>query len=324
MSSSLRDKLGICQWFHYETYRDVERAVRLMQELGVKHVRTGISWADWHRPNGPAWYDFQMDALSDFDVLVSIWHTPPSIAEGGTCASPPARLEDFAEFIDVILQRHGDQISTLELWNEPNNHLKWDFKRFDTGWRKFGDMIRMGGEAARRGGMPTVLGGMIPVDHYWLQLMASYGALDAVDAVGIHGFPHMWWKDFPNWDWYRHWKGWDRKIGYIAEHARNKPIWVTETGLATWDLPNHHHGRYDLQVDALEKAASAPAERVYWYCLEDLDPWKHAIEGFHVDENEYHLGLVAWNGERKPAWYRMKDLLERPARTAQIEGMAHG
>lgn len=27
-----------------------------------------------------------------------------------------------------------------------------------------------------------------------------------------------------------------------------------------------------------------------------------AIEGFHVDENEYHMGLVHWDGQRKPAY----------------------
>ena len=59
----------------------------------------------------------------------------------------------------------------------------------------------------------------------------------------------------------------------------------------------------------LEDAAAAPTKRVYWYCLLDLHPERAAIEGFHVDENEYHLGLVTHEGALKPAYHRFKALL---------------
>lgn len=304
----LRDTLGVCQWFHYEAHQDVEMAVEQMHALGVRHLRTGISWADYHRPGGKRWYDWQMAQLEGFDVLLSIWHTPPSISAGGTCASPPARLRDYADFIDQVVDEYGDRFESFELWNEPNNRLKWDFPNFDPGWRKFGDMVREAGQVARRRGKPAVLGGMIPVDPSWLALMADYGVLDAVDAVAIHGFPDMWWPDRPNWDWYQRWQGWSEKVRSIAEPS-GLPVWITETGLATWEMDAWSTGRYDLQTCRLEWAALAPAERVYWYSLIDLHPARDAIEGFHVDENEYHLGLSTWDGTPKPAWWRMRDLL---------------
>ena len=302
-------ELGVCQWFHYEAYEDVERAVALMHELGVRHLRTGLSWADFHRERGKEWYDWQMAALADFDVLLSVWHTPPSIAEGESCAAPPRRLEDYADFIKQVIDEYGHQFQELELWNEPNNRLKWDFPNLDPRWKKFGRMIRSAGLAARERGRETVLGGMIPVDHHWLKLMEGYGALEGIDAVAIHGFPGMWWPGEPNWDWHGHWSGWDEKVAYLRDHAGGRPIWITETGLATWDLASHRPAKHDLQASLLERAAEAPAERVYWYSLIDLDPKRAAIEGFHVDENEYHLGLTTAGGERKPAWYRMKELL---------------
>src|SRR3954451_10646069 len=80
----LRDKLGVCQWFHFEDYPSVERSIELMSELNLRHLRTGISWADYYRDGGKAWYDWQMKSLADarIEVLLSIWHTPPSISEG--------------------------------------------------------------------------------------------------------------------------------------------------------------------------------------------------------------------------------------------------
>lgn len=302
-------ELGLCQWFHYLDHAALERAVGLLRELGVRHLRTGISWADFHRPEGPAWYREQMEALGGFEVLLSIWHTPPSISENESCSGPPRRLEDFADFVEQVIDEYGDCFAHLELWNEPNNRLKWDFPLCDHDWRKFGAMVRMAGERARARSVPTVLGGMIPVDRHWLALMKGYEVLPAVDVVGIHAFPEMWWPEAPSWDWPSHWQGWEAKVASIEPHTEGRPVWVTETGLATWDLPGRRPGRFDLQMERLERAATAPVDRLYWYCLLDLDPSREAIEGFHVDENEYHMGLVDHEGARKPAWYRMRELL---------------
>ena len=129
----------------------------------------------------------------------------------------------------------------------------------------------------------------------------------------------MWWPGQRNWDWYDTWTGWEAKVTYIQRHAR-RPIWVTETGLATWDIDHKRPAKHDTQVHMLDEAAQAPADRLYWYCLRDLHPDREAIEGFHVDENEYHLGLVTYDGHRKPAWYRFKELMGefRPARIRTV------
>ena len=43
-------ELGICQWFHFEDHR-LEDAVQWLRVLGVRHLRTGLSWADFYRPD---------------------------------------------------------------------------------------------------------------------------------------------------------------------------------------------------------------------------------------------------------------------------------
>ncbi|MBA3313879.1 MAG: hypothetical protein H0T47_11430 [Planctomycetaceae bacterium] len=305
----LRPALGICQWFHYLDHDGVEDAVTLLHDLGVKHLRTGISWADYHRPQGREWYGWMMRQLADFDVLLSVWHTPPSLAEGGVCAGPPRRLQDFSDFLWSIHDEFGDCFNDVEFWNEPNNRLKWAFDRFDPDWRKFSEMIAYGAGAAKVLNRTTVLGGMIPVDPSWLRTLKENGALEEIAIVAIHGFPEMWWPDRPNWDWFQHWQGWDEKVEKVAQIS-GRPIWITETGLATWNFDASEEGLFDLQIAMLERAAIAPVDRVYWYSLIDLDPDRPAIEGFHVDENEYHLGLVRYEGTKKPAWHRFKELTD--------------
>lgn len=302
MKARIRDRFGICQWFHFEDKDNVRRSVTALRELNVKHLRTGISWADYHRPGGPEWYDWMMDALQEFEILLSIWHTPPSLSCDGRCASPPGRLQDYADFIDEIITRYGSRFGHLELWNEPNNKYKWDFELHDPVWEKFAEMVGSAAYWAKKRGVATVLGGMMPVDPHWLQLMQAHGVLDYIDIVAIHGFPGMWWPNQPNWDWHSHWSGWEEKMGSLAPIAEGRPVWITETGLATWLLDDGIVGNYDVQETRLAEALAAPSPRTYWYNLFDLDPEREAIEGFHVDENEYNLGLLTHNGRPKPAY----------------------
>ncbi|MGP0593723.1 hypothetical protein ACTRXD_14460 [Nitrospira sp. T9] len=84
-----------------------------------------------------------MSALSEFDILLSVWHIPPSISEGNSFASLPRRLQDYADCIDCMIHEYGHLFTDLELLNEPNNRLKWNFVGYDPMWKKFGDMIKM-------------------------------------------------------------------------------------------------------------------------------------------------------------------------------------
>jgi CDP-paratose 2-epimerase len=135
----------------------------------------------------------------------------------------------------------------------------------------------------------------------------------------------MWFPDHPNWEWHGHWNGWPDKINSLRPHTGGRPIWVTETGLPTWDLALQRQSKYELQVKMLEDAAfTCPAERVYWYSMIDLDPTRHAIEGFHVDENEYHMGLVTADGYKKHAYHRMKEILSERTPSAATEPEGRG
>src|SRR3954465_848570 len=97
-------ELGICQWFHFEDHR-LEFAVDWLRRLGVKKLRTGISWADWYRPNALAWFDKQMDALCVFDTPIALCSTPPARGKAPDCTSPPLDPREFSWFAREVVQR---------------------------------------------------------------------------------------------------------------------------------------------------------------------------------------------------------------------------
>jgi len=110
----LTPAIGICQWFHFEDHR-LDDAVAWMRRLGVKHLRTGLSWADSFRPNAEAWFDRQMEALAEFDVTVTYCFTPEHRGVAPHYTSPPLVLEEFAEFCARMTQRYAPRAATLEI-----------------------------------------------------------------------------------------------------------------------------------------------------------------------------------------------------------------
>jgi beta-xylosidase len=98
--------LGICQWFHFEDHR-LDDAVGWLKRLGVRYLRTGLTWADSFRPNALAWFDRQMAALSDFDVTVTYCFTPEHRGIAAHHTSAPLAADEFAEFCAAMTRRYA-------------------------------------------------------------------------------------------------------------------------------------------------------------------------------------------------------------------------
>lgn len=117
--------MGFCQWFHYQDHR-LEFAVQWMKKLGVRKLRTGISWADWLRPDALDWFDRQMEALADFEVIATLCFTPPSRGQRACHTSPPFDLAEYADFAEQVVRRYCPPTSLARTQTE---HLFTSFER---------------------------------------------------------------------------------------------------------------------------------------------------------------------------------------------------
>lgn len=98
--------VGFCQWFHFEDPR-LDDAVAWMNALGVRYLRTGLSWADAYRPNAEAWFDRMMKALEQFDVSLTLCFTPAHLGIEEHHTSPPRDARQFAEFAEWAVERYA-------------------------------------------------------------------------------------------------------------------------------------------------------------------------------------------------------------------------
>ncbi|MBV8207214.1 MAG: beta-xylosidase, partial [Acidobacteria bacterium] len=98
--------MGICQWFHFEDPR-FEIALEWLRRLNIPWVRTGISWADWFRPDSEKWFDRQMEALRPFETTVTLCFTPEHLGLAPHYTSPPRNVSDFVDFATWAVGRYA-------------------------------------------------------------------------------------------------------------------------------------------------------------------------------------------------------------------------
>ncbi|MEX2572021.1 MAG: beta-xylosidase [Gemmatimonadota bacterium] len=183
-------------------------------------------------------------------------------------------------------------ITSIKIWNEPNNLSHWDFL-LDPGWSTFAGLVRESAEAIRqvRPDLPLVLGGMSPIDPGFVRQMAEHGVLDYIDVLAVHGFPYDW-NLWPLEEWP------ERLAQLRAEFDR--PVWVTETGVSSY-------AGEDIGAWGLRRSREIlGGEKVYWYTLLDLAPEREATTRHKQAEGSsywrhFHFGLLRYDGTPKKA-----------------------
>jgi CDP-paratose 2-epimerase len=263
-------------------------------------------------PEGAAWYDWLIPTISrDFDLLLCTHYTPPSLSRTGRSSGPPRILKDFPDFIDHVLTQYGSHFRHIELWNEPNNLLDWDWRE-DHDWLLFCEMIGAAAYWTHQRGWEPVLGGLCPFDSNLLELFGQRGVLAAVSAIGFHAFPGTWDSEAGGWLGYEAHLSEMRTI--LDRHNPAAEMWITEAGYSTW--------RNDeaAQVDRFRQALSAPASRLYWYGWQDIPRSVPVQEGLYFDPRHYHLGVTDAAGRPKMLRRQLQsggvDALRRPVALA--------
>lgn len=284
-------EFGFVEWFRLGEYDRVRATMEGLEAVGATRLRTHLSWAEYHVPEGEAWYDWLIPMLGQrFDLLPCVHYTPPSLSRTGRTSGPPIRLKDYPDFVDHLLTRYGTHFRHIELWNEPNNLLDWDWRK-DPEWLLFCEMIGAAAHWVQHRGWEAVLGGPSPFDPQWLHLMGQHGVLAKVSAIGFHAFPGTWDSENGSWEGYERHLAEMRSILELYQPAAE--IWITEAGYSTW--------RHDetAQVERFRQALAAPADRLYWYGWQDIPRHVPVQEGLYFDPRHYHLGVVDAAGRPK-------------------------
>jgi beta-xylosidase len=240
---------------------------------------------------------------------------------------PGAPGDEHTSFHHDIL-RARTVITSIKLWNEPNNLSHWDFL-LDPDWSTFAELVNFSASAVRqvRPELPIVLGGMSPIDPAFVRLLATHGALDQIDVLAVHGFPYDW-NLWPLEEWPERLEQLRREFG--------KPVWITETGVSSF-------ASEEVAAWGLRRSRELLAgEKVYWYTLLDLGPEREATTRHKEAEGSsywrhFHFGLLRHDGTPKKSlaeyspdlglcqWFHYRDerTLELAVRWFERLGVRH-
>jgi CDP-paratose 2-epimerase len=275
--------LGVSEWFEPGEHERVERVIEGVRELGVRQVRTLLSRDTWQSAVGAEWYDWLLPRLTEhFEVLPYLVDTKPSLRSTPPRSSSPHRPDAYAEFVDLVLARHGSSFERIELRNISPS--EWD-RMVDPDRLLFWESIEAAAQSARARGVGVVFGGTGALDSQWLHVLGERGVLEHIDVVGLHGFPEPAGSN-----------GWRSHLTQVQEAVEaaglRGELWITEAGCSTM--------RYDelAQLRTFVGLLDAPVARVYWHAAEDRAPERAFADPFD-DERASHVGLRRSDGSPK-------------------------
>ncbi len=239
---SLPGPYGVCAHLprHEADFRDRECAA--IAALGAKTVRFGVSWRGMQKsPDAPL--DFsKLDAIvaeaeAHGLTILPILYRPPKWAQ-----PIYEHLDEYAAFIEAVVEHYGERFPAIELWNEENLKGFWGE---DPDPAKYALVLKSGYEAAkgmrpagrvsdptrRKAASPTVyFGGTAGVPLDYIRKVYEAGGSPYFDAMAVHPYSHPY---APEGDL-------DKKIDNLRALMTEfgdagKPIVLTEHGWPTHD-----------------------------------------------------------------------------------------
>lgn len=308
--------LGLCEDYPEESRsleaarRDLDRA----RDLGAKVIRVGIGWDSVEpSPDQFDWsfWDAYITSASERGVRVIpyVCYTPKWASSAPDAKDfwrhPPRDNADFARFMTAAATRYRGQVTSWEIWNEPDNAEYWvgDVEQFAQLLEAGADGVRSADPDAQ-----IILGGIAWETIFIEQLLCDHDAEDHVDVVNVHAYFETWSPDpveaLPALI--------NRVHDFIVQHGDGETIWLAEVGYSSYragaSVSPAYSARYayehtpEHQANVLLRTialamATGKVELLAWYRMNDL-PQEQDIIG---DVNNRHLGLFTHRGEPKPA-----------------------
>jgi polysaccharide biosynthesis protein PslG len=325
------------------TQRDIDR----LRELGFGWQKTLFQWREIEG-QGKGQFDWrEADRVvaatsgAGIKILARIdfppaWAVAPGMATNGNEA-PPARFEDYADFIRAFTTRYGSgspigRVHAIEVWNEPNLAREWG--NLPVNQTQAGDYVRLlksAYEAAKSVDpqMTIITAGLTPTgtdnddarpDDVYLQWIYDAGGAAYFDVLGAHGAgyrapPNMSPDEVAA----------DRSYGGHASFSfrrveqlrdvmvRNgddaKQVWLLEFG---WTSDDVHPAYAWHRVTEDQKAEYIVG--AYRWANQNWTPWigvmclwNLAAPGWTTTSEEYFWSITNPDGSPRAAYNRLRD-----------------
>lgn len=193
----------------------IKRTLEMVREMGAPWLVEYFPWA-YHEPF-PSFFDWShsdlvMDhaARQGLKVIARLGLTPAWARPADSASSflAPEHYDDFGDFVQAFVERYGDRVAAIIIWNEPNLALEWGFQPLNPeGYTQLLTVTYHRAKAANP--QVVVLGGALAPtlappgdaqamnDLIYLERMLDAGAGEAMDGLAVHAYGWVFPADDP-------------------------------------------------------------------------------------------------------------------------------
>jgi hypothetical protein len=310
-------RFGVNQDFAWTRDDQIPGLVQAMKDAHVQAVRIAIRWNMIELERGQ-WDFTKVDGVvhalraAKIEILPTLMGVPPwasgvkpAEVKGFYDCFPPQQMEDWQEYVRQVVCRYRKDIHFWEIWNEENGS---DFYRPQPNAAQYVSLLKTAHDTIKSidPKATVVLGGLqmngiipnpwLPVKtENFLQQIYDAGGRRYFDVANIHPYVLATKEQGP---------AYATKLvrDTVRVMKRNgdgrKPLWITETGLATDKVTTEQMQADHLTGMYRELGKIPQVKAIYWFLLRDLD---QAVCG-----GEDRMGIIATDGRRKPAFEALK------------------
>lgn len=258
----------------------------LLEASGARRARDTLAWNQIEPERGlytaPDSYDAYMRALQARGIrslsLAIYGNKLYDVDAAGVGAAPftDAGRAAYARYARAVLERYGDQIEEVEVWNEYNGvEAPWNRGPCKAKPECYYQMLKVTYETikATHPRVRVVGPAGVTIPYKWLEDLFKLGALQYLDAVTVHpyAFPRSPEEGYggPNLAG----AGIEDRVNQLQElikkynNGQPKPIYFTEIGWGSQQASSGVSERTQAQylVRSQVLALAAGVERIYWY-----------------------------------------------------------
>lgn len=296
----------------------IDRNLDLARSVGVKVVRTELQWNRLEPMRAG-----QLDAgtLDSLDYIVAgasrrglkvqvlvqgspCWvSTAPAADRAGCTANsqsslyapwPPSDNAQFARITAFVAARYAPNLSSIELWNEPDQSNQNYFKGSDK-TQRYAALVKAAYPAIKAAApdVPVLAGALVGYNGAFLQKLYDEGMKGFYDGLAVHYY--------------------DQTLASLrAIHAvqgRNgdtAPLWLNEFGWSSCAPQKFQDGQRCVTEKASARNLSDMVRALR------RTSWVAAAMVYTAEDNSYDLGLVRSNGRtRKPTYYSLRQQMRK-------------
>ncbi len=260
----------------------IKRTLQMVREMGAPWIVEYFPWA--YREPLPGYFDWSHSDLvldhasrQGLRVIARLGFVPEWARSADSASSylPPEYYAAFGDYVAAFVNRYGDRVAAVVIWNEPNLALEWGFQPINP--EGYTELLRVAFQRVRQSAHPEVqvLGGALAPtlaapgsdqamnDLVYLQRMLAAGAGSVMDGLAVHAYGWSFPADDPPDPEVINFRRVELVHQLLANNGlANLPIYITEGG---WN----DHPRWTRAV----KPAQRIQNTIRAYQLAQSWPW---------------------------------------------------